>query len=65
MHVRRVLHDNLLASAESDSDRQFVAAEDGNVTHSQALDAGLRLAAGLKDAGVEHGDRVVLFMENT
>src|SRR5438105_4556239 len=65
MSLRRVLHDNLLASAESVPDKPLVIADDGAFTHAQLLDAALRLAAGLHEAGVRRSDRVVLFMENT
>ena len=63
--MHRVLHDNLLTSAESVPTRPIVVADDGEFTHAQMRDAALGLAAGLHDLGVGRGDRVVLFMENT
>ena len=65
MLARRVLHDNLLASAASVPDRTLVSADDGAFGHAELLQAALALAAGLKDLGMARGDRVVLFMENT
>ena len=65
MTVHRVLHDNLLASAERVSSKPIVVADDGEFTHAGMRDAALALAAGLHDLGVRRGDRVVLFMENT
>lgn len=63
--MERSLQDGLIASAERSADKVAVVAEDGEATFAELLQASLALAAALQAEGLEPGDRVALFMENT
>jgi long-chain acyl-CoA synthetase len=59
------LQDGLFSSAERTADKLAVAAEDGEATFAELLQASRSLAAALQAEGLEPGDRVALFMENS
>jgi long-chain acyl-CoA synthetase len=65
VRFQRLLHESLVASAETHSAKVAVVAEEGSVTFAELLARSLSLAAALQEEGVERGDRVVLFMENS
>jgi amino acid adenylation domain-containing protein len=62
---QRLLGDSLLAAAERDPGKQAVVAADGVASYGELLDGALRVAAGLQELGLERGDRVALFMDNS
>lgn len=65
MTPQRSVQDGLFSSAEKSADKLAVAAEDGEATFAELLQASLALAAALQTEGLEPGDRVALFMENS
>jgi long-chain acyl-CoA synthetase len=62
---RRFVHDALLASASSAGAHTAIVAEGERISHAALLDAALRLARALQDAGVARGDRVGICLENS
>jgi long-chain acyl-CoA synthetase len=62
---QRLLHDSLLASANGVRDRDAVVDEFGRRTFEELLEDALRFARLLQDEGLEHGDRVALYLDNT
>jgi len=67
MSVRseQLLYGGLVSSAEEHASKVAIVAEDGDATFSELLRRSLSLAGALQDHGLEHGDRVALFMENS
>ena len=67
MSVRfhRLVQDGLLASAETVPTKPAVVAEDRSATFAKLLIDAHTLAAWLQDQGLERGDRVAVFMENS
>lgn len=65
IRFHRLVQDGLLASAETVPTKTAVAAEDGSATFEQLLGRAQGLAAWLQDEGLERGDRVAAFMENS
>ena len=67
MHVRpqRLLHDDLLASAAQLPDKLAVVVEGQPYSYAQLLDGAARLAHALQARGVQRGDRVAIYMDNT
>jgi long-chain acyl-CoA synthetase len=61
----RLLHDDLVTAARSRPEKTAVRAEDGDTTFGALLGHSLSLAAALQHEGLEPGDRVALFMENS
>jgi long-chain acyl-CoA synthetase len=61
----RLLHETLLASAERAPDREAVVAGADRLAYAELQDRALRLAHGLQGLGVERGDRVAIFMDNS
>ena len=62
---RRLLQDGLVAAAARSPHKEAVQAEDGNATFAELLARSLSVAAALQDDGLEPGDRVGIFMENS
>ena len=62
---QRLLHDSLLASAAKHPEKSAVLAEEEGRTYADLRDDVLRLARALQDHGLERGDRVALFLDNT
>jgi acyl-CoA synthetase (AMP-forming)/AMP-acid ligase II len=62
---QRLVQDGLLAAAEAVPDKPYVVDEYGRRTYAELLDDALRFAAVLQDAGLERGDRVALYLDNT
>lgn len=64
---RRLLHDGLLCAGRdpAQSRRTALLADDQSYTYGQLLDASLRLARALCANGVERGDRVAIYLENS
>jgi amino acid adenylation domain-containing protein len=55
----------LLASAEATPDKVAIVDEYTRRTFAELRDDALRFARVLQDAGLEHGDRVALYLDNT
>jgi len=60
-----LVQDALVKSAEDRPGKVAVRAEDGEATFAELLSHSLSLAASLQNAGLQAGDRVALFMENS
>jgi acyl-CoA synthetase (AMP-forming)/AMP-acid ligase II len=65
VHFQRLVHDGLVASAGACPSKTAVVAEDGAATYTQLLADSRSLAAWLQVEGLERGDRVGVFMENS
>jgi long-chain acyl-CoA synthetase len=62
---QRLLHESLLAAAAETPDKPALVADGRTWSYGELLDASLRLARALQDSGLERGDRVAIFMDNT
>lgn len=62
---QRLLHDSLLRSVERSPDQHALVVGDDRATYAELLDDALRFARAIQDLGVERGDRVVLYMDNS
>jgi long-chain acyl-CoA synthetase len=60
-----LVHDSLLGSAEAVPTRNAVVDEFGPWTYQELADEALRIARLLQDEGLQAGDRVVLYLDNT
>ena len=65
MPERRLLHDSLLAAAELEPGKEALVVDGKRYSYSELLDTSLRLASALQDLGLERGDRVVVFTDNS
>jgi long-chain acyl-CoA synthetase len=63
-HVRRLLHDGLLAHAHERPDHPAVVGADERLSYAELYDRAARLARALQDRGVRRGDRVAIYLEN-
>jgi long-chain acyl-CoA synthetase len=61
---QRLLHDSLMASADLTPEKTALVTEEERLTYEQLLDRALRVARTLQDDGLEHGDRVALYLDN-
>ena len=61
----KLVQDSLLASAERAPDKVAIVDEYTSATYAELRDDALRFARALQDAGLEHGDRVALYLDNT
>lgn len=66
-HVRplRLLHDTLLRSAEADPEKTALVAGETRLAYGAFLDRARRFATVAQELGLERGDRVVLYMDNS
>lgn len=64
---QRLLHESLLwrAAQPELAHKTAVIVEGAVYTYAQLLDAAQRLAAALRERGVQRGDRVAIYMDNT
>jgi long-chain acyl-CoA synthetase len=65
MPERRLLHDSLLAAADLEPGKEALVVDGKRYSYSELLDRSLRFARALQDLGVERGDRVVVFTDNS
>ena len=65
MRERRLLHDSLLAAAELHPGKDALVVEGQRCSYTELLDSSLRLARALQDLGLERGDRVIVFTDNS
>ena len=62
---QRLLGEGMLASARRHPEKTALVIEGEPYTYGQLHDASLRLAAALKNRGLQPGDRVAIYMDNT
>jgi long-chain acyl-CoA synthetase len=62
---QRLLHESLLAAAAESPGKPALVADKRSWSYAELEDATRRLARVLQDDGLERGDRVVIFMDNT
>lgn len=62
---QRLVHESLLASAESVPDREAIVDEVGRLTYAEFADRAMRVGRLLQDDGLQRGDRVALYLDNT
>ena len=62
---QRLLGEGMLASANRHPEKTALVVEGTPYTYSQLKEASLRLASSLKERGLETGDRVAIYMDNT
>lgn len=62
---QRLLRDGMLASATRLPDKVAVIVEGTPHSYAELLDKSMRLASALRQRGIERGDRVAIYMDNT
>jgi long-chain acyl-CoA synthetase len=62
---QRLVHESLLASAEAVPDRDAIVDELSTETYAGFAHRALRLARFLQDEGLQRGDRVAIYLDNT
>ena len=62
---QRLLHDSLLFSTANNPGKTAVVVEGTDYTYAALREAALRFAAHLAACGLERGDRVAIYMDNT
>lgn len=62
---QRLLRDGMIAAARRSPDKDAVIVEGKAYSYSELLDASSRLANALKQGGIERGDRVAVYIDNT
>ena len=62
---QRLLHDSLLTAAADTPDKPAIVAKEAQLSYAELLDQAARLAAALQQEGLERGERVAIFMDNT
>src|SRR5689334_14331815 len=63
--AQRLVHESLLNSAAEVPDKEAVVDEYGSRTWAELADDSARFARLLQDSGLERGDRVALYLDNT
>jgi amino acid adenylation domain-containing protein len=61
----RLLHDSLRIAAEEHPDKLAVITDDQRVSYRELYQQARRLARGLQERGVQRGDHVAIFLENS
>jgi long-chain acyl-CoA synthetase len=62
---QRLLHDSLLVAAHDLGGKDALVTKEARLTYADFSDQAARLARGLQELGLERGDRVAIFMDNT
>ena len=65
MRENRLLHDSLTAAAETVGDKTALVVDGERLTYAELLDSSRRLAAAFQGLGMERGDRVIVFTDNS
>jgi long-chain acyl-CoA synthetase len=65
MRESRLLHDSLVTAAATDSGKLALAVDGQRLTYAELLGSALRFARALQDLGIERGDRVIIFTDNS
>lgn len=62
---QRLLRDGMIASARRSPEKHAVIVEGKAFTYAELMNASMRVAMALKQGGLERGDRVAVYMDNT
>lgn len=62
---QRLLRDGLIASVERHPEKDAIIVEGKSYTYAELYDASSRLAKALIERGVQRGDRIAIYMDNT
>jgi amino acid adenylation domain-containing protein len=65
MRENRLLHDSLTAAAESVGDKTALVVDGRRLTYAELLDSAQRFATALQELGLERGERVIVFTDNS
>jgi amino acid adenylation domain-containing protein len=65
MRENRLLHDSLTAAADAAGDKIALVVDGERLTYTELLDSSRRFASALQELGLERGDRVVVFTDNS
>jgi amino acid adenylation domain-containing protein len=65
MREARLLHDSLTQAAAEDAGKLAVVVDGNRVSYGELLDSARRFARALQEQGLERGDRVVVFTDNS
>ena len=65
LRPQRLLQDSLIEGAQRTPDKEIVVTPARRYTYGEFLDASLRLATAMQGLGLERGDRVVIYVDNT
>ena len=65
MREARLLHDSLTSAADADAGKTALVVDGQRLSYGEVLDSSLRFARALQDLGLERGDRVVVFTDNS
>jgi amino acid adenylation domain-containing protein len=65
MRENRLLHDSLTAAADAAGDKIALVVDGERLTYAELLDSSRRFASALQELGLERGDRVVVFTDNS
>jgi acyl-CoA synthetase (AMP-forming)/AMP-acid ligase II len=61
----RLLHDSLIAAAQAVGEKTAIVVDGQRLSYAELLDSALRFARALQGLGLERGDRVVVFTDNS
>jgi long-chain acyl-CoA synthetase len=65
VRVSRLLHDSLAAAAEATPDKTALVVDGQRLSYAELLASARRFAAALQGLGLERGDRVIVFTDNS
>jgi len=65
VRVERLLYDSLEAAAGAEPDKTALVVDGQRLSYAELLDSSRRFAAGLQGLGLERGDRVIVFTDNS
>ena len=65
MRESRLLHDSLGAAAAATPDKTALVVDGQRLTYAELLDSSRRFASALQSLGLERGDRVIVFTDNS
>ena len=65
MRENRLLHDSLSAAAQADGKKTALVVDGQRLSYAELLDSALRFASALQELGIERGDRVIVFTDNS
>ena len=65
MRESRLLHDSLAAAAHAEPEKPALLVDGQRLTYAELLDSARRFAQALQELGLERGDRVIVFTDNS
>ncbi len=65
MREARLLHDSLIRAAAEDAEKLALVVDGQRVSYGDLLDSARRFARALQEQGLQRGDRVVVFTDNS